>query len=376
MQHRDVLYVAVGQLGGMALGAIFWILMATILLPGEYGKVNFLISIATFASFGTSLGLGRTIAAYYPKEGEEELISGSVILVIIASMIAAGISAVFGQILVGLLIIGLSFFTTAYWIELGRRVYKKYMWLWIGVKLVCVPLALLMYFQIGLSGVLLGYALPHVAIALWSFRDLHFSANPGLKEVRKKASFARQSLGTDLAMGSSIWSDKIVVGVLFSFSMLGIYQFAYQIYMLMSFLPVALASYLLPEKSAKINTRKVELWGVGISLLFALIAAVFAPLIIPWLFPKYAGSVPLIQIMGFAVIPATVAAVKMSGFFASDRPRPVLVSYLLAVLVGIAGIVLLGGYFGAIGLAMSAVLLQLTLAAFLLFTPSAKHSKR
>lgn len=233
------------------------------------------------------------------------------------------------------------------------------------MKLVCVPLAILMYFLAGLSGVLLGYALPHIAIALWSFKGLHLSANPGLNEVRNKTSFACQSLGTDLARGSSTWLDKIIIGVLFSFSMLGLYYFAYQMYMLMSFLPVVLTSYLLPEKSAKVNTRKVELLGVGISLLLALIAAVFAPLVIPWLFPEYTGSISLIQIMGFAVIPATVAAVKMSDLFASDRPRPVLVSHILAVLVGVAGIVLLGGYFGAIGLAVSVLLLQTTLATSL-----------
>jgi len=55
-----------------------------------------------------------------------------------------------------------------------------------------------------------------------------------------------------------------------------------------------------------------------------------------------------------------------------QRPGAVLISYIAALAVGIAGIMTLGKFFGGIGLATSAVLLQLTLAAFLLFYTKCK----
>jgi hypothetical protein len=48
--HPGFLQVAVGQVGAVALGAVFWFVMARLLEPGDYGQINWLISIAMFAS--------------------------------------------------------------------------------------------------------------------------------------------------------------------------------------------------------------------------------------------------------------------------------------------------------------------------------------
>ena len=333
-------------------------------MPADYGWINYIISLSALVSFAVTLGLPTTVATYYPKERREGLISGSVLVVLIASLIASVTAAIWEPLLFPL-IMGFSLFSVAVNIELGRRRYSRYMWLWVGAKLASVPFAIGLYFTLGLSGFLFGYAFPSLALALVSFGHLRGWRRSGFDEVKSKVSFASKALGVDLARGSSIWLDKVVIGGIFGLTILGIYFFAYQIYTLLSFLPTALFSYLLPEKSAGVDMKKVELLGIGSSFVLAITTLGLTPLLIPRIFPNFLDSVRPIQIMAFAVIPATVVGIKMPELYARERPGAVLASHAVAVAVGISGMLLFGSYFGAIGLATGVVLLQSTLAIIL-----------
>jgi len=362
--HPGILHVAIGQAGAVALGAIFWFVMAKLLEPSAYGQVNWLISIAMFVSTSCVLGWGKTVVTYYPKEGADELLGGAVTIVLVTSIAGGVVMGLLVEPLVGLLIVGLSLFSMTVSFELGKRRYKRYMWAWIGVKIISLPLAIAMYFWQGLLGVLLGYAIPHLIFGLSSLRYMHRS-NPGIKEARGKAGFALKAFGVDITTGSISWLDKILIGSLFGMVTLGLYQLPYQIFMALSVLPSVLFSYLLPEKSAGTKTREVEILGILASVALAASVVVLSPIVIPWVFPNFAGSVGLIQVMSLGVVPFTITVTKMSELYAKERPGAVLISYLSALAVGIAGILVLGSYFGGIGLATSAVLLQTTLAASL-----------
>jgi O-antigen/teichoic acid export membrane protein len=228
-----------------------------------------------------------------------------------------------------------------------------------------LPFAIGLYFAFGLTGFLFGYVFPSLALALVSFGHLRGWGTSGFDEVKSKVSFASRALGVDLARGSSIWLDKVVVGGIFGLTMLGIYFFAYQIFTLLSFLPTALFSYLLPEKSAGVDMKKVELLGIGSSFVLAITTLGLTPLLIPRIFPNFLDSVRPMQIMAFAVIPATVVGIKMPELYSRERPGAVLASHAVAVAGGISSMLLLGRYFGAIGLAAGVVLLQSTLAIIL-----------
>lgn len=355
------MHIALGRAVAMAFGVILWLMMARLLMPSDYGTINYLISIAMLVSIATGLGLTKTIMTYYPKEGKENLISGSIMLVLLSSSIAA-ILVTLWEPLLGVLIFGLSLFSLAVHVELGRRMYKRYMWLWAGAKILVLPFSISMYLVLGLPGFLLGYVLPPFILALVSLRRVNWRANPRLREIRTKIGFASKAWIVELMTGSSWLLDKVLIGFLFGMAILGTYYFAYQVYMLLSLLPLVLFTFLLPEKSAGVNTKKVESLGLQLSIVLAVAALVLAPLLLPWIFPNFVGSIRSVQIMALAVIPATLAMIKMSQLYASERPGAVLISYTIAVSVGIIGIIFLGRYFGTIGLAVSMVFLQVTLA--------------
>jgi O-antigen/teichoic acid export membrane protein len=370
--HPGFLQVAIGQAGAVALGAVFWFVMARLMEPGAYGNVNWLISIAMFASTFCVLGWGTTITTYYPKEGKDELLGGATAIVLVASLAVGTAMGVLVEPLVGMLIIGLSLFSMTISSELGRRRYKRYKWIQIGAKLISLPLAIAMYFWLGLFGVLLGYAIPYLIFGLLSLRYIR-RGNPGITEAKEKVGFALKAFGTNITAGSTSLLDKILIGGFFGMAMLGLYQLAYQIFVALSVLPMVLFSYLLPEKSAGAKTKEVETLGILASLALAVSTVVLSPIIVPWVFPSFTESVPLIQIMSLGVIPFTISAMKMSGLYARERPGSVFLSYVAALAVGVAGILVLGSHFGTIGLATSMLLLQTTLATSLvLFSKTIK----
>jgi O-antigen/teichoic acid export membrane protein len=364
--HPGFLQVAIGQAGSVAVGAVFWFFVARLLQwPGAYGQVNWLISIASFAAAFCVLGWGKTIVAYYPKEGREELVGGATLIVLVASL-AVGIAMglILGP-LVGLLIVGSSLFNITISYELGRRRYKRFMWISLIAKFMSLPLAVLLYFVFGLPGVLLSYAIPSLIFGILSLKHLG-SSNPSIREAKEKAGFAFKALGADTTSSAMGFFDKILVGGIFGMVMLGLYQLASQIFALLGVLPGVMFTYMLPEKSAGAKTKEVEVLGLVASIALACSAIILSPVLISWAFPSFVGAVGIVQVMSLGIIPYAIVATKMSELYAHGRAGAVLTSYLVALAVEIMGIVVLGNYFGAIGLATSVVLLQTTLAATLL----------
>ena len=348
----------------MLLASVFWFILAGLLEPGDYGQVNWLISIATLASICCVLGWGKTVVTYYPKEGKGELLGGSVTIVLVASLVVGGVLGLLLEPSVGLLIIGLSLFSMMVSFELGKRRYECYMWAWIGVKLVSLPLSIALYFWRGLFGVLLGYAIPYLIFGLPSLKYMRIG-NPGIKEAVGKVGFAMKVFGADITAGLTRLLDKVLIGGIFGMVTLGLYQLAYQVFAVLSVLPSILFSYLLPEKSAGTKTKEVEVLGILASTVLAILVIVLSPYVIPWAFPNFAGSVGSIQIMSLSVIPSTIALVKMSELYALERPGSVLLSYLAALITGVVGISTLGMWLGLIGLAVSVVLLHSVLVVML-----------
>jgi thiamine biosynthesis lipoprotein len=190
-----------------------------------------------------------------------------------------------------------------------------------------------------------------------------------MKEVQGKMGFALTTLGADASTGAVNLLDKILIGLFFGVGMLGLYQLAYRIFVALTIVPKILLFYLLPEKSAGRSTRGVEIVGILASVGLAALTIILAPLVIPQLFPDFIESIPAIQIMGLAAIPATIAGTKTSELYAREDAKVVLASHLVALGVGVAGIMFLGESFGLLGLAIGMLILQITLAASLAFIP-------
>ncbi len=362
--------VATAQTAATILGTAFWLILAVILHPVAYGHLSWLVSIATLTSTICVLGLGKTITTYYPKEGNDKLISSAIFLVLMFSIIGgSGISLALNSWIepllagmVGLLVVGLSLFSLAFYSELAKRQYSRYMWKWIGVRSSTLVLPLIFYYWWGLvAGILAGLAVSYFLFGIWVLRNL--DSDLDLREVWKKIEFTLQAWGGDISRASMNFFDKILIGLLFSsMAVLGVYQFGYRIFVLLGVLPNALFFYLLPEKSANQKTKKIETIGILLSLGLALLILIIAPFIASHVFPSFQEGINLIRIMGFAIIPATVARIKTSELYSKEKSEIVLGSRLFALSMGIIGIILTySESLGLIGLGGSQLAIQIAL---------------
>jgi len=353
--------VWIGQTAATILGTAFWLVLAVTLHPVAYGHLAWLVSVATLVSALCGLGLGTTLAIYYPREENRKLLSTSVLITLASGsvggaatglMLSPRVDPVLAA-LTGLLVLALSLFSLAFYAELGQRAYSKYMWMWIGVRVASLALPLAFYFLWGsVAWLMAGMVAAYLMFGSWVLR--HLVNGPGFSAVRSKAGFSLRAWGSNLAGASLSFLDKILIGLLFPLGVLAVYQFSFRIFLLLAVVPNALFFYLLPERSGGGDVRKLERLGVIVSVGLAAATVVLAPYITSHVFPGFGEGIDAIRIMGLAVIPATLARVKSSELFSREQATIVLSSNVFGLAIGVTCIIMtfVQGL-GLLGLAVS-----------------------
>ncbi len=370
-------YVWIAQTTATILGTALWLILAVVLHPVAYGHIAWLVSIATLASTLCGLGLGTMIATYHPKEDSRKLLSTSV-LVTLMSGSAGGIAtaAIMGiwvdtslAALIGILVVALCLFSVAFYSELGSRAYRRYMWMWIGARALALVLPLVFYFVWSSTAALIaGLAVAYFIFGTWAFR--YVTGGFASSELRKKIGFSMRAWGSSIAGVSLNFLDKIIIGALFPLGILAVYQFSFRIFLLLAIVPNALFFYLLPERSGGGEVRKLERTGVLLSIGLALAIFFLAPAIAGHVFPEFRDGIDTIRIMGLAIIPATLARIRSSELYSTERESVVLGSSLFGLAIGVSCIMIVFSQgFGLIGLAASMLASQLGFMAGLLVLP-------
>ncbi|MCL0059501.1 oligosaccharide flippase family protein, partial [Dehalococcoidia bacterium] len=269
---RGLVWVASAQLAALLLGTALWLLLALLIHPLAYGHLIWLVSIATILSTICTFGLGKTIITHLPAEKDGKFVSSSVAVVVILSLIAGIAVSVVLEPAVGLLTIGLSLFSITVHLELAGRKYGGYLRAWVGTRLLCLLLPVLLYLLWGsIMWILVGLALAYLLFGGKAF--IHLRSKPDFRKIRGTLKFTLGVLGTDISRVSTSFLDKILIGKLFGMAVLGYYHFAFRIFLLFGILPQIMFFYLLSEKSARRNTEKIEKMAVIAS--FGLAAATY-----------------------------------------------------------------------------------------------------
>jgi len=364
--YHGIVRVSIAQISATVLGSIFWLFLADLVHPIAYGQLSWFVYVATILSAIFTLGLGKTIATYFPKEKDRGLLGESVFLVFVIGLVAGAVTTLILGLPMGLLVLGLSLFSIAFHLELAKRQYRNYMWMWIGVRVLSLVLPLLVYWLSGLTaGILVGMAVSYIVFGFYVLRHIR----PSVRKVRKKLGFIYGAWGADVGSAAVNSLDKILIGSFFGMELLGYYQFANRIFVLLGVLPQIMFFYLLPERSAGRSTKKVERAGMIAALALAGIVFFLAPITIPAAFPSFGDGVIAVQIMGLAIVPATMAGIRCSKLYCEENTKVVLGSNLLAIGVGVTGIATLGSRFGLIGLSVSLLLIQVAMLLGLFLLP-------
>src|SRR5213080_3420316 len=90
--HRGLFYITFGNLLGAALTGGFWLLLASIQNPEEYGRINYLVAMASLASMAALFGLNTTVTTYLAKGSNKINIQANQVVLITGGIAAVTIS--------------------------------------------------------------------------------------------------------------------------------------------------------------------------------------------------------------------------------------------------------------------------------------------
>ena len=361
-KEKGLTYITIGNIGSALLGAFFWFILASILKVSEYGEVNYYLSLVSIPVAIGLAGLNTTVTTYLAK-GEEEIIYEANSIILILSLILALFLISF-QLILSLILISMIFYGMALAEIIGKKLYDEYTFVSLTNKLIQIVLSILLYFKYGLIGILIGYFLGYF---LLSYRYLKSLSKFTLKinNLRNKLKFILHSYGLNLIGNLSSFLDKIIIGTIFGFYVLGLYQLGYQFLVFLMTVSGSFYTYLLPEEASGENKKEVKLIGLILSIVIAIIIFLFSPLIIKIFFPNFISAIQIVQIMSLSVIPATIISISNARLFGKEKSKYTLIGGIIYLISLIIGIVFFGKILGIIGLAFSIIFAQMFQAIYL-----------
>jgi O-antigen/teichoic acid export membrane protein len=357
-EHNHVVasigFIGLANIGGSVISALFWIYLAAILGAENYGELSYYISIASVATSISFVGGPKVITVLVAKKIK---IESTIFLLSISTSIISAIILYFAFTNIGIsvYVIGAVVYNLSVSELLGRKFYKKYSIYFILQKFLFVILSLLFYYIIGPEGVLLGIGLSFLPFAERIYRGMK-DTKLDYQLLKKKWKFLTNNFLLDLSYILDRQIDKLIVGPIFGFTILGNYYLAIQVLNMLAIIPEIVTKYILPEDASGTNTTKIKLLTVFFSIILALVGIFFVPHTMLLLFPKYSESLELIPIISLCIIPTTISSLYSAQFLAKEKSGVVMITSIISVIILISGILLFGMLFGIVGLAYSLII--------------------
>ena len=183
--------------------------------------------------------------------------------------------------------------------------------------------------------------------------------------LKSKSGFIGNTYAFDLMRAGYGNIDKLLIGPVFGFALLGNYFLGLQILSILSLIPGAVFTYTLSEDASGNSTRQIKMLTIGVSVLLALVGIFLAPIFIPMILPEYGDALTLVPLLSIAIIPRTIYSMYLSNFLGNETSRYMIIGYIISVSTMVIGIFSLGEMFGGIGLAASYLISSIVQASYL-----------
>jgi len=365
-KSRGLFSLALAAIISNGLGGLFWLYMASLLEPEEYGRITYFISIAIIASTISLAGMSNTMVVFRAK-GEK--IQSTVYLIgIISPIITSLILFIFflQDIVMSFYIIGYVLFTLVTAELIGLKLYVKYSKSILIQKILLIVFAIGLYHIIGFQGLILGMALsffPFLIVIFKAFRNEKINFT-GLKT---KISFILNSYLLDLSNAFNGSLDKIIIAPILGFALLGNYQLGLQFLALLSILPGVFYQYILPQDSSGNSTKTIKKIMILISILIAIGSIMLSPFVVPKLFPNFTDAIEVIQIMSVSIVSSTIISTYISKYLGLTKSKIILIGSGIYLLIQIPTLLIFSGYWGINGAAISLVIASIIHAVYFIF---------
>jgi O-antigen/teichoic acid export membrane protein len=363
--NKGLVFISGGNLSGALITGIFWLLLATIQNPEEYGHTNYIISISSLASAVALLGLNTTLTSFLSKGDNNVLVQANQVALLSGIAISLLTGVMLGW-LAAAFVITMTFWMMSTYSLLGKKRYKEYSVVNIGTRGLQLVLSFVFYFLFGIPGIIMAFI---VAFSLFSYRYFHSLPNFNfrLRQIgRNKLSFSVHAYAFNMSTAFLMYFDKLIILPLFGYTIVGYYQISLQFLLFIGMVPISFYQYLISEDSSGKNKSKVTIMGLGFSVLLAIALFVLSPSIIQTLFPNFIESVDATRIISIGIIPMTIVWTTNSTLFNLGKSRFVALGSAIYLSTQIVLIYFLGNALGVNGLTM-ALDIALGLQAVFLF---------
>ena len=350
---NDLLLLSFANIGGSGLTAIFWFIIAALLVPSEYGQIQYFISIAGLAYVISLLGTGEVISVYTAKK--IKLQSTLILLSLITGTIASVVVLfLFSKIELSFLIIGFIINDIALGYLIGNKFFGKYSKYLITQKGLTFGLGITLYFIFGVDGILFGLALSYIHFIILIFK-IYKSSKINFPLLKTRLGFVSNNYWISTISIAKNHLDKIIVVPIIGFEQLGNYALALQVYAISMILANIIYRYTLPHDSVGDTTTKIKLFALFSSIIITILTISLAPFIMPIIFPEYVEAISAIQIISLAVIPSTVTLLLTSKILGNEKSKILLSTRIIFAVIFIGLVVTLTPIYGIVGTTMGFV---------------------
>jgi O-antigen/teichoic acid export membrane protein len=349
-KNKNLSSVASGDFISSALGALFWLYIAVLLTPEEYGEISYVISIAAFASTLSMLGAYNSIVVLTAKniriQSTINLISSSTGL--IAALI---VFLTVNKSEIGFLIFAYIFTNLAIPYILGKKQFNNYFKIIVLSKILAVSSSIILFYLIGHVGIIIGLSTPLIIFGFKIFQIFkNIKIDFGL--LKKHSRFIMTNYIMNISESISGSLDKIIIVPILGFAVLGGYQLGLQFFGILVIIPGIVYKITLPDDSQGILNKTLKIRTIFVTFGFGVLSFILIPEIIPILNSSYNESILPIQIIALSSIPASIALMYLSRFIGSEKNRILLAGSAIYASALISLIIILGMYLDSFGLSV------------------------
>ena len=351
--HKGLALIGSAEIIGGAISAIFWLVIASLLLVEEYGEISYFIAIASLG-ICCVVGSPETLMVFSTKHQKivPTLLLLTLVFTVIGSLIAFIIVQRFEIIF---LIFSFIVLEASITLLVGKKLYARYSKFLLTQRILQFAIGIGLSFSLGVNGVLIGIALANFSLIPIFYKELRrYKIDFSLLKPKKEFIINNSVIYIISVFRRDI--DKIIVVPILGFTVLGNFALTLQFFTIMMILSSISYKYLLPKDVSGEKNAKLKKILIMVSILIALAGFFFSPYFIENFFAKFSESIIPIQIASFSVIPSTISVILFAKILALEKSRFLIIANSVQLCIILIGTVFLGLLYDIIGVTIAFVL--------------------
>ena len=351
--HKGLALIGSTDIIAGAISAVFWLVVASLLLVEEYGEISYFIAIASLG-LCCVVGSPETLMVFSTKH--QKIIPTILVLTLIFAVLASLIAFIIVQRFeIIFLIFSFIVLEVSITLLLGKKLYSKYSKFMLTQKILQFVIGVGLSFSLGVNGVLIGIALANLTLIPIFYKELRYY-KIDLSLLKPKKEFITN---THLIYLISVFRrdiDKIIIVPILGFTVLGNFALTLQFFAIMMIISSISFEYLLPKDVGREKNANLKKFLILVSVLIALSGFFFSPYFIENFFTKFSESIIPIQIASFCVIPSTISMILFSKILALEKSRFLIIANLVQLCAILIGTIYLGILYSIIGVTVAFIL--------------------